>query len=169
MKRAISPAARLLVCGNLDRCDDGAAVWAAESLLPSLPEEHRQRVDIRRCGQLDIEDLLDASSPAAMLIIDTCVGVPPGTIVTRTFDELLTDVAGPAPHSSHALPIAQVVGVARQLSDKPVDGLFVGIGGFDFGFGSGLSDPVRRQLPDYVAAIGSAIARLTAAHSTAGG
>lgn len=160
MTRRRSPTARLLVCGNLDRCDDGAAIRAAESLLAGLPEDVRLGLDVRRCGQLDIDDLLDDSEPAPLLIVDAAIGVPAGAIVTRTFDELLADASGPAPHSSHALPIAQVVGVARHLSDDPVDGLFVGIGGADFGFGPTLSEPVRAALPAYVAAIGSAIGEL---------
>jgi hydrogenase maturation protease len=153
--------ARLLVCGNLDRCDDGAAIVAAEALLPSLREQGRRRVDVRRCGQLDIEDLLDVPPDTPLLIVDTAVGVPAGTIVTRTFDQLVDQPHGPAPHSSHALPIAQVVGVARQLADVPIDGLFVGIGGADFGFGESLSAPVRAALPEFIAAIGAAIGGLT--------
>ena len=151
---------RLLVCGNADRGDDGAAIDAAESLLPGLSNQQRERIEVVRCGQLDIEDLLDAPSGASLLIMDAAVGVPSGTIVRRTFDELVSDSTGPAPHSSHALPIAQVVGVARQLSDAPLDGLFIGIGASDYGFGMGLSDPVRRGLAEYVAAVGRAIGEL---------
>lgn len=152
---------RLLVCGNADRRDDGAAIQAAESLLPDLMKEQREHIDVVRCGQLEIEDLLDAPAGTPLLIMDAAVGVPSGTIVRRTFDELVSDATGPAPHSSHALPIAQVVGVARQLSDAPLDGLFVGIGASDYGFGTGLSDPVRRGLPEYVAAVGTAIGELS--------
>jgi len=151
---------RLLVCGNTDRRDDGAAVHAAESLLPDLAQKQRELIDVVRCGQLDIEDLLDAPVGAPLVIMDAAIGVPSGTIVRRTFDELVSDATGPAPHSSHALPIAQVVGVARQLSDAPLDGLFIGIGASDFGFGTSLSDPVRRALPDYVAAVAGAIGEL---------
>ncbi len=140
--------ARLLVCGNLDRRDDGAAIVATETLLPSLREQGRRWVDVRRCGQLDIEDLLDAPPDTPLLILDAAVGVPAGRIVSRTFDQLVEQPHGPAPHSSHALPIAQVVGVARQLADAPIDGLFVGIGGADFGFGEALSAPVREALPE---------------------
>ena len=148
--------ARLLVCGNIDRCDDGAAIWAAAALLPGLREEGLRGVDARRCGQLDIEHLLEAAS-VPLIIVDTAIGIAPGTVVTLTFDELVSVKRGPAPSSSHALPIDQVVGVARQLSDAPIDGLFVGIGGSDFGFGRSLSTPVRKALPEFLAAINAAI------------
>jgi hydrogenase maturation protease len=152
---------RILVCGNADRRDDGAAIDAADSLLPGLAKDQRERIEVVRCGQLEIEDLLDAPAGMPLLIVDAAVGVPSGSIVRRTFDELVTDAGGPAPHSSHSLPIAQVVGVARQLSDAPLNGLFIGIGAADYGFGTGLSDPVRRRLPEFVAAVGTAIAELS--------
>ena len=156
-----APAARRLVCGNDDRCDDGAAIHAVRQLAAVLRDGQRE-VDVNRCGQLDIDDLLQAPPGMALLIVDAAIGVPAGSIVTRTFDQLVSDATGPAPHSSHALPIAQVVGVARQLSDQPVDGLFIGIGGSDFGFGTELSAPVNEAMPAFVAAIDAAISRLIA-------
>jgi Ni,Fe-hydrogenase maturation factor len=78
--------------------------------------------------------------------------------VTITFDELLANPRGPAPRSSHALPIDQVLGLTRLLADAPVEGLFVGIGGEDFGLGEDLSPKVREALPAYARAIGAAIA-----------
>jgi hydrogenase maturation protease len=154
-------AVRVLVCGNIDRRDDGAAIWASSALLPSLAEEGRRHVDVRRCGQLDIDDILASGTDAALIIVDTAVGVVPGTIVTVTFDQLLTNPRGPAPSSSHALPIDQVLGIARQLADGGVDGLFIGVGGEDFGYGEGLSPAVRAALPAFTAAISAAIDSLT--------
>jgi hydrogenase maturation protease len=159
MNSTATIAARLLVCGNVDRCDDGAAIWAVGTLLPGLREEGARNVEARRCGQLDIEHLLDAEG-APLIIVDTATGIQPGRVVTLTFDDLLAHPRGPAPHSSHALPIDQVVGIARQLAGTPIDGLFVGIGGADFGFGRSLSTPVRKAMPDFLAAIQAAIEHL---------
>jgi hydrogenase maturation protease len=161
-------AARLLVCGNVDRCDDGAAIWAAGTLLPGLYKEGARNIDARRCGQLDIEHLLDADG-APLIIVDTAIGIAPGAVVTLTFDELVSGKRGPAPSSSHALPIDQVVGVARQLSDAPIDGLFVGIGGSGFGFGRSLSSSVRKALPEFIAAINTAIDSFDRQPTRAGG
>jgi len=154
------PPLRLLVCGNVERCDDGAAIWAASHLLPGSAAEDLPGIDVERCSQLDIEHLLDGGRGAPVLIIDTAVGVAPGRVVTLTFDELLTHARRAAPHSSHALPIDQVIGVARQLSEAPVDGLFVGIGAADLGFGRSLSKPVREGLGEFVVAIQKALMRL---------
>ena len=131
----------LLACGNLDRRDDGAALTATRG-MPAT-----------QCGRLDIDHLLAAPAGVPIVICDAAAGVAPGVVVTKTFDELLANPRGPSPHSSHALPIDQVIGVARALSKKPIDGLFVGIGGADFGFGHGLSPAVETALPEFRAAI----------------
>jgi hydrogenase maturation protease len=135
----------LLACGNPDRRDDGAALLATRG-LPAT-----------QCGQLEIDHLLAAPAGVPIVICDATVGVAPGSVVTLTFDELLAHPRGPAPHSSHALPIDQVIGVARALSAEPIDGLFVGIGGVDFGFGRGLSPAVEAALPQFRAAIESQV------------
>jgi hydrogenase maturation protease len=135
----------LLACGNPDRRDDGAALQATRGLAAT------------QCGQLDIDDLLRAPAGVPIVICDAAAGVAPGIVVTKTFDELLANPRGPSPHSSHALPIDQVIGVARALSSRPIDGIFVGIGGADFGFGRGLTPAVEAALPHFRAAIESAV------------
>ena len=154
------PPIRLLVCGSVDRRDDGAAIWAAAHLLPGPSREQLPGLDVHRCGQLDIDDLVDDGRGAPVVIIDAAVGVPPGKVVTLTFDELLSRRHAAAPHSSHALPISQVIGVAREMSDGPVDGLFVGIGAGDLGFGRSLSKPVRESMGEFVVAIHKALMRV---------
>jgi hydrogenase maturation protease len=145
---------RLLVCGNVDRRDDGAAIWAVAAYLDEFGDDCR--VEVRRCGQLDIEDLLDAAGQP-LVIVDAAIGASPGTVVTIPLDSLLEQTSCPTPHSSHALPIGQVLGVARELANAPIDGVFVGVGGVDFGFGRSLSTEVRATLRDFSAAIASAI------------
>lgn len=151
------PTVIVLVCGNLDRCDDGAALRASSTLLPTLNDPGAGGVEVHRCGQLDVQDLLDAPAGVPLIIVDTAAGIEPGRIVTLTFDELLSHPRGPVPHSSHALPIDQVIGISRELAAGDVNGLFVGIGGTDFGFGRSLSAPVHKALPDFAAAIEMAI------------
>jgi hydrogenase maturation protease len=144
MTRRAAASAWLLACGNRDRRDDGAALAATTGLGATA------------CGQLDIDDLLAAPAGRPIVICDAAAGVAPGRVVTLSFDELLTNPRGPSPHSSHALPIDQVIGVARAVAGRPIDGVFVGIGGADFGFGDGLSVQVAAGLPAFRAAIESA-------------
>lgn len=151
---------QLLVCGNTDRCDDGAALWATLDLIDGLPPTDLPEFNVRRCGALDIEDLLEVPAETLVVIADAATGVRPGRVVTITFDELLDKPHGPVPHSSHTLPIDQVIGIARALNGVAVDGVFVGIGGSDFGFGPVPSTVVRHALPELAAAIQAAIQRL---------
>lgn len=151
---------RILVCGTADRADDGVAPRAVAQLLPSLREEGRYDVDVRYCGQLDVEHLLDVPAGAPILLVDAAAGVPAGEIVTRDLDELLAERPGPGPRSSHALPISQVLGVARAFAEVPIRGAFVGVGGADFGLGEELSPEVECALPAFVASIRDAIERL---------
>jgi len=154
------PPIRLLVCGNIDRCDDGAAIWAVGHLLPGTALDELPGVSVVRCEQLSVENLLDGAPGAPILIVDTAVGVRAGAVVTMSFDDLLERPKACAPHSSHALPIDQVIGISRQLSDTPVDGLFVGIGAANVGFGQTLSRQVREQMGEFVVAIHRALMRL---------
>jgi Ni,Fe-hydrogenase maturation factor len=94
------------------------------------------------------------------VIADTATGIAPGEVVTLTFEQVLANPGGPTPRSSHALPIELVIGVANALNGAPLDGLFVGIGGSDFGFGTVPSLEVRRALPKFTTAIKAALRRL---------
>ncbi len=54
-----APTVRVLVCGTADRGDDGAALSAIAHVLPSLEPAICQRLEIRRCPQLDATDLIE--------------------------------------------------------------------------------------------------------------
>ena len=154
---------RLLVCGNVHRNDDGAATWAVARLLPLLEGLGRPPVEVLHCGQLDIEDLLDVGAGTPLVIVDTAIGVPAGEVVTLSLDDLRRRPHGVVPHSSHALPIDQVLGLAAVLAEEPPTGYFVGLGGHDFGFGETPSGEVREALPAFADAIAAAIERLALA------
>jgi len=149
---------QILVCGNADRCDDGAAIWAIQHLLPNLAVFEASGMAVTECGQLDVDDLVHARGP--VLIVDTAVGLAPGAVVTLDFDQLMAHPKEIAPRSSHALPIDQVIGITRSLRDTPMEGLFVGIGAADLGYGQNLSIPVREGMGDFVVAIERALTRL---------
>ena len=150
---------RLLVCGNAERGDDGAALAAVATLLSGLPPHLLAVLEVRRCEQLDLDDLLDLPVSAACVIADAVVGLAPGEVVTIPLADLpdRDAAAGPVPRSSHVLPIGQLVGIATVMRDRPLDGSFVGIGGRSFGFGRGIGRPVRAALPAFRAAIESAL------------
>lgn len=150
---------RLLVCGSADRGDDGAALAAVAGLLSGLPPHLLTVLEVRRCEQLDLDDLLDLPDGAACVITDAVVGLPVGQVVTIPLPELpeRDAAAGPVPRSSHVLPIGQLVAIAQVMRESPLAGSFVGVGGRSFGFGRALGRPVRAALPAFRSAIEAAL------------
>jgi len=155
---------RLLVCGAADRGDDGAALSAVACLLPAMPGHLLSAIDVRRCEQLQIEDLLDLHEDTSCVIVDAVVGVPPGEVVTLPLEAFpgADRQAGVTPRSSHTLPMGQLIELAAILRGRPVRGAFVGLGGRSFGYGRGLGRTVRAALPEFRAAIEHEIIRLAA-------
>lgn len=162
MTQLAPPSVRLLVCGNADRGDDGAALSAVATLLPSLPAAMLERLEVRRCGHLRVEDLLDVPPGEIAVVVDAAVGIAPGHVVTLSIRQIVADAEAPTPRSSHELPIDQVLGLAQVLRPGGLpDGTFIGIGGRRFGYGRPLSRSVRLNMPVFQAAIAAELARLT--------
>lgn len=155
-----APTVRVLVCGSADRGDDGAALCAVAHILPRLETALRQRVEVRRCLQLDAADLIDVADGEACLVLDTVVGVEPGSVVRIPLDEL-TRLEDAAPRSSHALPISQVLGIAEAIRGQVPRGLLVGIGGKWFGYGETRSRALRDGMAAFEAAALQAIEELS--------
>ncbi len=154
-----APSVRILVCGSADRGDDGAALYAVAHVLPRLDDDLRQRVEVRRCEHLDPADLIEVADDEACLVLDTVVGVEPGTIVEIPLDELTT-LEDAAPRSSHALPISQVLGIAEALRGQLPRGRLVGIGGKWFGSGQTRSRALRDGMAAFEVATARAIEEL---------
>ncbi len=162
MTHLAPPCVRLLVCGNADRGDDGAALSAVATLLPSLPPALLERLEVRRCGHLRVEDLLDVPEGEAALVVDAAVGLAPGHVVTLPIGSIAADPSAPTPRSSHELPIDQVLGLAQTLRPGGLpEGTFVGIGGRRFGYGRPLSRSVRLNMAAFQVAIAAELARLS--------
>jgi hydrogenase maturation protease len=153
------PVVRLVVCGNADRGDDGVALAAAATLLPSLPATIAPKLEVRRCTELRTEDLIDLPDDMRVLIVDAVLGPPPGDVVRVPLSSL---AAHPSftPRSSHQLPIDLVVGLAGIIRKRPIPGTFVGLAGHRFGFGTPLSRSARAGLPAFRDAIVEELERL---------
>ncbi len=155
------PSVRLLVCGNADRGDDGAALSAVATLLPTLAASLLERLEVRRCGQLRVEDLLDVRPGEVTVVVDAAVGVPPGHVVSLPISDIAATMGTAAPRSSHELPIDQVLSLAGTLRAGGLpSGTFIGIGGRRFGYGRPLSRSVRLAMPGFQQAIATELARL---------
>jgi hydrogenase maturation protease len=157
-----APSVRILICGTADRGDDGAALTAIARLLPTLDPSVLERLEVRRCEQLDPLDLIDVAPEEACLVIDTVVGIEPGAVIAIPLDELCSRGAAGAPRSSHTLPIEQVLGLAAAIRGTLPAGTFVGIGGKWFGFGARHSRAVTSGIDELQATIEAEIERLLA-------
>ena len=162
------PAVRLLVCGNADRGDDGAALSAVAHFLPRLEDAIRHRIEVRRCAQLDPTDLIDVPHDQVCIVVDTVVGIEAGTVVMMPLAELAAGEHGISPRSSHALPISQVLGIAAAIRGELPGGTFVGIGGRRFGFGGRRSRAVTSGMRDFERATEGEVRRLASAALVAG-
>jgi hydrogenase maturation protease len=150
---------RLLVCGERLRRDDGAAILA----VGMLPTDTWELAEILEVGQLSVEALLDVEVGTGFVVADAAVGVAPGEIVRLPLDVLTgSDAAGASPASSHSMPAQQVLALAAELRGAAPRGVFVGLGGADFGFGEGLSPEVAGGLPRFADAIAEAVRDLAA-------
>lgn len=149
---------RLIVCGERRRGDDAAAFLAVDA----LPHEVLDLVELVAAGMLDPGSMSGLDGDAAVVIVDAAVGVEPGAIVVLPIEEIAS-AGGPAPHSSHALPIDQVLGVVRILQGGLPEGVFVGVGVTSFELGASLSPAVASALPAFAAAIETEIRRLAGA------
>lgn len=151
---------RVFVCGSPDRGDDAVAIRAIEG----LDDRSHALAEIDVCGTLGVEDLVDIPAGTRCLVLDAAVGVEPGSIVTGTLASLAHRArsAGPAPHSSHILPIHETLALAEAIRGSMPEGSFLGIGSVSFEFGEPLSPAVEAALPDFRVAIAAEIDRLAA-------
>lgn len=162
MSQLAPPLVRLLVCGNADRGDDGAALSAVATLLPALPAAMLERLEVRRCGHLRPEDLLDVRAGEVCILVDAAMGIAPGHVVTVPLRTVTGDMSTPTPRSSHELPIDGVLEEARARRPGGLpEGSFVGIGGRRFGYGRPLSRSVRLNMHAFQEAIAAELARVT--------
>jgi hypothetical protein len=158
-------AVRLLVCGTADRGDDGAALSAIAGLLPGMSCDLLAAIDVRRCEQLRIDDLVDLPAESVCVVVDSVVGITPGEIVSASLEEVVAIglPGGACARSSHAMPLPQLVEVAGILRGIPLGGAFIGLGGRSFGYGRGLGRTIRAALPRFRHEIESEIVRLALA------
>lgn len=156
------PDLRILVCGTADRGDDGAALVAISRVLPALPEALLCRIEVKRCPQLDVTDLVAVGPGESCIVIDTVVGVEPGQIVSMSLEDLARRPAGVAPRSSHALSVDDALLIAEVVRGTLPAGTFIGIGGKWFGYGERYSRAVKAGLPAFASAIQHSIEDLLA-------
>lgn len=148
---------RILVCGASDRGDDGASLVAISRVLPDLPEAVRSRLEVRRCPELQVSDLIAVKVGEACLVVDTLGGIEPGSVINVTLDGLANRFDGLTLRSARALSVEDTLLIAEDVCGAMPHGSFVGIGGRWFGYGERFSRVVKAGLPAFGEAIRVAI------------
>jgi hydrogenase maturation protease len=151
-----APTIDVLVCGSIDRGDDGAPFAACDLLEADRPTNAR----IRRVGQLDVDDLLSIPPGAGVVIVDAATGIDPGVVLELPLRGFLGEVSI-KPRSSHALAMPEVIGLADMLRGRPLTGLIVVIGARRFTLGRPLTRRVAAAVPELSRAIRIAVERIT--------
>jgi hydrogenase maturation protease len=146
----------VLVCGESLRGDDGAALAAVEM----LPADVRSLVEIVEIGQLSVEALVDVPQGVSVIVADAALGVAAGAVVVLPLQPTEWRAISAGPVSSHALPPAQVLELAREMRGELPSGVFVGIGGRQFELGMEMSPEVEAALPRLIDALSSEIRAL---------
>ena len=155
-----SPTVRIDICGNADGGDDGVALSAAATVLPSLPSQVGCCLEVRRRQQLRVDDLIDLRRDERCLIIDAVSGITPGEVVVMSLQELATTPRF-SPRSSRELPIGLVLGLTTIIRAQPIEGTFVGLGGHRWGYGTPISRCARAGMAAFRAAIVEQLVLLT--------
>jgi hydrogenase maturation protease len=145
----------LYLLGERSRGDDSAAFLAASLLPASCASE------VIEAGHLGPDSLVGLPPGTAVVVADAVLGVPPGEVVVLPLSAVATG-SGPAPRSSHVMPLQQVLALTEVLGGLP-DGSFIGIGAVSFDLGAPPSPTVRAALPSFARAIADEIERLGAA------
>jgi hydrogenase maturation protease len=144
-----SVSVEVLVCGSVDRGDDGAPTRAAVRARSRLPED----VVLRLVGQLDIDHLLGIPAGAGVVVVDAATGIAPGRVVELPLSGLIDEPGRVRSRSSHALTLPEVIGLAEMIRGHPVPGRIVAIGGARFDLGNALSDRVAAAIDKLAMAI----------------
>jgi hydrogenase maturation protease len=151
------PMVDVLVCGSIDRGDDGAPS-AAMQLLEASPSDN---VRIIRVGQVDVDDLLGVPAGSGVVIVDAATGIDPGVILELPLRALVGMEEAIRPRSSHALAMPEVIGLADMLRGRPLIGRVVVIGARRFTIGRPLTRRVAAALPALSRAVRHAIDQVT--------
>jgi hydrogenase maturation protease len=146
----------ILVCGEPMRGDDAVA----EAIVRALPLTTRQLGEVCHVGGLMPDDLIAAGAP--VIVVDAVRGLPAGTLVDVPLTALPELAAvGAAPESTHAIPLATVLGIVERLAGQLPEGRFIGVAAESDALGAPLSEPVREAVDACAARLGHWIRTLS--------
>jgi hydrogenase maturation protease len=140
--------ARIITVGNPYRGDDGVGPYVFAGLAQALPG-----ADLVLCDG-EVSSLLDAFGGCAeVLLVDAMdaasAGQPAGSVVRLDGEDAALAEAG-LRTSTHAMSVAEAIGLARSLGALPKRLSVIAIVGESFAHGAGLSAAVARAADELI-------------------
>jgi len=134
----------ILAYGNPLRGDDAAGWWIAEAVRERLSSAE---IEVAAFQQLTPEMAERVSRAECVIFVDAAAGAQPGSV---SFEPLAEARAAPAALTHHLHP-ATLLELALLLYGRtPRRAFALLIGGQSFSLAEGLSEPVRRALPEAI-------------------
>ena len=131
-------------CGNSNRCDDGAGIFVAQTLLAHLRERPRAGVRVFDAGTGGMDVMFQARGARRLIVVDAArTGAEPGAIFRVPGSELAAD-REPG-YSLHDFRWDHALAAGRRIfrEEFPSDVTVYLIEVQNLGFGLDLSPPVR--------------------------
>ena len=146
MSRAI-----VLACGNALRGDDGLAPQIAGCLLKDL---HDPEIQIRSDQQWTPELAEPISKAELVIFLDASASILTGEVACRR----LRPAGNSATSITHQTSPSALLFLAQELyGSRPAHAYLITVGGASFELKEGLSEPVRRAIPDAIELIKSVL------------
>ncbi len=120
-------------CGNPGRTDDGVGAWLGER----IEELGLANTIVETPMQLNLEDAAAIAGREAVLFIDADIAARTPYVFRRA------RAAGHIEFTSHTMSPETVLAVCAEYFSPPPPAWILGIRGFDFGFGEGLTPDAR--------------------------
>ncbi len=155
----VSPARAsvLLICyGNPGRRDDGLGPWIAEE----VERQHRKRVTVETVFQLAIELCVEIARHRIVLFVDAARSGPaPFQVRPQELSEIERGGSASFGFTTHALSPARLLAICESGFAPRPPAWTIGVRGYRFGGGEGLSGKAERNALATIAFIGALLSR----------
>lgn len=138
---------KIIVLGNTQAGDDGAAVAAAKQL--ALGNSNNTQLILAGRPGTGLLDLLEGEQGVILLDVTRGSGAP-GQITQLPLERLTEQLQPTSQTSSHGFGPTEVLSLGKALGTELPDGYFIGIEGKQFEPGETLSQQVQCKMPSYV-------------------
>lgn len=148
---------KILGIGNLVRQDEGVGIHLLQALAGKLPAE----IELLDGGTGGLMLLEFVESAGKLLILDALdAGKEPGEVVVWRQEEVPNFLASKL--SAHQVSFAEVLNLAKFRENYPAEIAVIGIQPHCLDWGTELSAPVRKSLPDALRKVFALLAEWTA-------